>query len=436
MLGRQTRTPVIPKNRGAARTARTAIDRLFPTIAEGNDNTLSVNGFPILFYRRLRSGLGCTCCNTTGPTPPNDTIDDIEPGSSGQLPNNETQFPIENGVGTISFDRYGSRHLPKNDDRRKSPPNDQPNLQVTNVSADIDDPYVDELVSTTLSRAGLLDSSSDDALGNFDFGSSVLLGTSTSGCGVCLGTSYVGGYATIGAQRMVLDAQTPWTTLNIVDNQTLPRSLTALGPDGGRLQFEITLPVGVTGIDCLRVWNNKNRVVSGWKLDVWDDVSSWVEASSNILRFCDGKRHTFRLYLSTDVTITHVELQLQVGIRPIYAEWPNLSESQNPALPETWDNVQLQLSPYLLEVRVGDVIAESTYEKVWLITNVVDKRDREKRIGGWEVTARYIQSYEFQWNLHIRRSSHRFNRVQQPSRSLSNQDTYEPYTSGSQTKSR
>lgn len=414
---RNNQTPTGPKNRGANRSARVALDRLFPAIAEQQNNALSVDGHPIILYRKLKSGYGlsCTCCKSK--QTPGAALSSLTDQSILASPEVVTDSA---GV-EIRIGRYGTRKTDL-DENTSGLTTEQGAMRI-NHGTDITDPFIEEL-----------DPSSTDVEAGFtgDFDSSILLGTNVSSCSVCMGTGIVGGYAAVGAFRVVLDAQTTWQSLDITPvAESNPVALEAL-TDSARLQFEITLPVGCTSIDCIRLWDNESLVKSGWQLLIWSG-SEWVDAA-NIIDFCTGLPVTMRLNVSR-VRFTHLEVQLNNSAMPIYASWPNVTESQNPTLPENYDSVSLQLSPYLNSVRVGDVVADSTYSKLWVITNVTDRMDRERRVAGWEVSARMVQDYELMHSLMVRRSPHRFTRVQElPTRPVA--DTYEPYTSGQQTKSR
>jgi len=427
IVNRRTTHPIGPKNRGANRSARTAIDRLAPAAAEQNNNALSVDGYPILLYRRYRAGSGLTCTCSQGlsiqPAPtPTSTFKNLESGKSAVLPSGDTT--VDDQEITIRVARYGARALDPSSTTRSS--SDLPQGDEVNNSADIDDPFVENLTQQTLEAAGLTDD-------NYD--ASLLLGTASLGCGVCMGTGYVGGYSPVGAWRVVLDAQTPWSILDIgVDQQQHPNTLTSTGIHG-RTQFEITVPIGATSVDCIKLWNNKVQVPNGWRLDLWSG-NEWQDAAQYLADYATGQPVTMRLNVDTGLTFTHLEIQMRVPTTPIYAEWPSLSETQNPALPENFDSVQVFLSPYLADVRVGDVIAEPVYNRQWMLTNVVGRRDRERRIvAPWEASCRLVQNYEYQYLLYVPTSLHTFTRVQ-PHPLRATVDPYVPYPSGYTSKVR
>jgi hypothetical protein len=135
---------------------------------------------------------------------------------------------------------------------------------------------------------------------------------------------------------------------------------------------------------------------------------------------------------------THLEVQFEMGVAPIYADWSRLSYNENLQLAENLDNPSLVISPSLPHVALYDLITESVYRRMWKITTANPAFDRERQINGWEVTARLLQTYELPWLLPRRldRVWYTGNRPQQQPRDIPGESRLNPYPAPSATPQR
>jgi hypothetical protein len=215
--------------------------------------------------------------------------------------------------------------------------------------------------------------------------------TATTGCAVCLGTGWVGGYDPSNALRVVYDAQAQWSGSLTADKSTRPESWTLLGDRS--VAVKILMPAGAVGLEAFRVWNNRDQI---------NQVQAFLETpegnlpfSQDLIRFCDGTYRNLILVFAEEVTtFTHVELQFEMGLNPIYADWSRLTYNENLQLPENMDAPSLVISPSLPHVAMYDLVTESVYRKLWKITSSNPAFDRDRQIHGWEVQARLMQTYE------------------------------------------
>lgn len=410
-----------PKNRGVERIARSSLDNLMPLIQEQQNNAMAVNAYPVIFYSKKNTGIKCTCSivdpstatnpdgtPNTGTLPSEPGVHVLNPDGSGT---DAYISSMLNGA-AISIDRYGSRNKEQNNPQRSLP--HSPLYQsddVINKSGSLNDPFADQV--EPFDTKNLFD---DDSLATLN--ENLLTGNAVEGCAVCMGTGFVGGYDPVNGLRIVLDAQAEEVMVNnfSISSEKHPNTFQVLAdgiPSGGEqsVQYKITLPIGVIGVDCIRLWNNGTQITNGFRFEILVN-SEWVEADEQtILSQCDGLDHSLRMVLIEGSTIdefTHLELQLDTGSNPLYVEWPRQSASQVLTLPdeENLDPVQVIISPYVPSVHIKDVIAEMKNGRPWLITTVTDFKDRELSVNGWDVSARLIQKTEWVYNLFVRRLPH------------------------------
>ena len=423
LILRNSRGSMQPRNSGSVNTARSAIDQLLPRAVRQYENALSVNAFPILYYRRRTTGLRCTCCG--GQAAPSPTPDSLEPGvtvldADGAGTEDYLNSMLHGSV--FSVNRYGSRNRMVDANGGDNPQRSVPHsplhrsAEVHPKSSDMDDPFVQQLEPS-------------DVEDLFDEGieNNLAAATATTGCAVCLGTGWVGGYDPSNALRVVYDAQAQWSGSLTADKSTRPESWTLLGDRS--VAVKILMPAGAVGLEAFRVWNNRDQI---------NQVQAFLETpegnlpfSQDLIRYCDGTYRNLILVFAEGVTtFTHIELQFEMGLNPIYADWSRLTYNENLQLPENMDAPSLVISPSLPHVAMYDLVTESVYRKLWKITSSNPAFDRDRQIHGWEVQARLMQTYELP-NLLPRRQERVWywgNKAVQQPRDRPKSDVYEPYS--------
>lgn len=378
-----------PRNNGSPNIARSAIDTLLPRAIRQYENALSVNGFPIVYYRRRNTGVRCTCCG--GAVVPAFTPDALPAGITvlderGAGTDNFINSMLQGSV--FSIDRYGSRpqQVDANggDNPQRSAPHSpqQRSAEVHHKSSSMDDPYAEQIEPEDVED--LFSNGTED---NF------AQATATMGCGVCLGTGWVGGYEPSNGLRMVYDAQTAWKDGAERDGSSRPESI--LLATNRTLILDVLWPAGAVGLEALRLWNNRQPIGEAL-VQVRDDAGTLTPLTvQNVSQFCTGVSRETHLTFGPNVDVfTHLEIQFEMGLQPVYAEWSRLSYNENLQVPENLDNPSLVISPSLPHVALYDIVTESVYRKLWKITTATPAFDRERQINGWEVTARLLQAYE------------------------------------------
>jgi hypothetical protein len=434
ILIRQTRSQK-PRNRGGVLVARSSIDAVTPLMQEQTNNAMAVNGYPVLFFARKKTGVLCSC-NQLQPTPsaPGANQPPTTPGVHVLDPEGHgTQEYIASMLegASVRIGRYGERHNTFDVDSQ-NPQRAEPHgprirsLEKTVETKDIDDPFADEL--EPFDESELFETT------GMSIGSS-----NPTGCGVCLGTGFVGGYTLVNGHRAVYDCQYHWASATgfILHAEERPIRYSYAGGNA-EAEIDVLLPKGAVSVDVIRLWSNKEAIASGIRFLLWSG-EDWVEVGANLLDYCDGQMHRLRIVfdlIPTDFFFTHLELQFNLGSVPMYAEFGKLVESENLDLPENVDSMNVIISPLIPKVHLYDIILETTYGRAWKLTNVQNFVDRNKNPYGWETTARLIQKFELAANLTMRplvqrRDKHALLHALQPGES-----TYTPYPDYKQTEDR
>lgn len=391
------RKPFIPKNNGSVNIARSAFDQLLPIANQSYQNALAVNGIPILYYRKRKSGLLCSCqgagVTNTAPTPvPGNLpagISVLNPAGHGT--DEYMQSMLQGTV--FSIDRYGSRNSNVNangdDNPQRSVPH-SPLIQskdIRNHADNLDDPF-----------AEIIDAGDAADLFANDFGGAsagLTAASATAGCAVCLGTGFVGGYDPANSFRSVMDARAEWSGVTI-DATTTPNSLKVIG---NSVSLKALIPAGAVGLDACRLFNGKEPVAATMLVDGKE------MNETNVDEFADGLVHTFTFALPAGTTtITHFELQFEMALEPVYADWSKLSFNENLQFPENMDTPTVYLSPTLPSVNMYDIIAEAVYRRLWKITAHTPEFDRDRQVHSYEAQCRVLQQYEIASLLPIRRN--------------------------------
>lgn len=414
--------PMLPRNNGSVNIARSAIDQTLPRALRQYENALAVDSTPVTYYRRRNGGLKCSCQGAVLPNVM--AVLDMEPGvavldAKGVGTQDYVQSMLQGSV--FSIDRYGSRpqHFDGvgGDNPQRSVPH-SPLVQsgfTHNKSTDLDDPFAEQIE----------DGSVEDL---FDTGveNNLAIATATAGCAVCLGTGWVGGYDPSNALRLTYDARASWQGDFIADASTAPARLTLFG--ARVLEISVFAPSAVIGLEALRVWSDKTAVsdltIEAVVAGVARSITSGLAAGSTTL---------LRITLGESVSyITHLEVQFELSLNPVYANFSRLSYSENLQLPENLDSANLVISPSLPHVQLYDIVADGMYRRLWKITAVNPAIDRERQINGWEATARILQSYELSNLLPKRRTRvhYKGNVVRQQPRSGTNHNPYQSNQQG------
>ncbi len=385
---------VPPRNNGSPNIARSSIDQVISSAQQQSINALSVNSRPVLYFARKLSGTLCSCGHVAASNPDGTTGLPTTPGNHQAAPDG---FGTPEFIGSVlqgtsfTVDRYGVQPANANQQAKQDGMPWTPLLDRTSTSNQ------DPLSQTTV------DESAEDFLES----ASPLLNEAPKSCGVCMNTGYVGGYDPINMLRVSYSTQAPWTSGVGLDESTRPYSFEVLGVP----TLEVLVPKAARNLIALRVWNNRELVPGvGIMVAGVPFTSAWRSAvGGTLLVALDFSK-------CVEKRFTHLEVMYDIGMPPVLVEWSNLEYSENFEVIDQISDVTLSVAPTVPAVALYDIIVEDTFNRSWKVSNVNTKFDREKHVGGWNISARLIQKFEI-YNLlpHMKlRTYHWANQGAQP----------------------
>lgn len=400
---RTRNSTVLPANARQVDVARKAIRDVLPVQQRRYAGALKVQGHESLIYNLLESGQPCSCSakNKALATRMNE---------QGKLPKGEIN-KLLSGSKTFRIAPYGTNKQFTPGYRAENPDildpvredladdNQTSNNDVTqpfeNVGRDDQNPAVRKIVPEGEAFGANGPIQSPDLLADIekDFDPETFSLSDVS-CPICLGTSYIGGASLIGGWRKILVPHDP-DVLTDGFFETLKSPLSVSGAMSA--QFNIVLPKGGRFIDALNVWNKAVQVPA---ILMIDNVP--VQSENDFIQFCDGKPHVLLVLFSTKTEFTHVEIQLSLSEEMSRIEFPRLGQNTDLTKLDPTDDVAIIASPEVPLLRRKDLIVEATFGKVFQVTNVTLFNDDQRRLLGWDLSARVVQPNEL-YNLLPRR---------------------------------
>ena len=381
-----TRTVPItaPRNSRVAEVAKTRLAAITPLAQQEIMNSMGVNSFPSLVYKKLVPGAGhvCTCSKQL----------DVSPGSPlFDADGNASQEHITSLLegGEFGINDYGRSPTTG----KQIGPNGSP---VTTLQ----DPATLER-NPTLTTTEPDDPLATQVVNEDDFVGEVNQGAYENGsCSICYGTGVVGGFQLYGGQRIIIDSTMPGLQLfhATVDQTQAPHQISLLAADA-YAAFSMSLPFGAT-VQTVRVWNGRKQVPVWVQINVngtWQPFDQTVAA-----QYMDGLPHQLRLtsMISQEITFTHAEIQLyQVGMIPI--EFPHLSRTGDLSILDPVQDVSVYIPPTIPFLYPGDLIADSVYGRLWRLKTVQYNKDASMRNMAFECEARLVQDYEYLSDLWV-----------------------------------
>lgn len=216
---------------------------------------------------------------------------------------------------------------------------------------------------------------------NFGF-----IDTTFSACPICMGTGYVGGYEAFNGKRIVLNFQHPNANLGDAELDLLsptPAIFTTVS------SYSVVLPAHAVRVDALKVWNSTKQVFPTISVD-----AQVLESADALRAYCDGRPHTIEVTFEEPTAYTHVEIQIAQSVEDAYWSLPNNTKSGARDLLDSTDSFEVYFSPIVPMVKPGDVLAETTYNKVMVVTSVTGKNERTRAVLGWNCQVRVVQPQE------------------------------------------
>jgi hypothetical protein len=411
---------ILPSNARAVDVAKHRIGHIVDTQNRRYDSAFQVQGYEGILYSRRTNGPKCGCTgklqkalhrldengNLTS-----SSIDSLLTGGEfGILPRGVRPADTPDYVDDIA----GGEWSPKVqfgilENKVVTTPN-APNMYQTidgttsSIGAPFDRVSSDPDIAGTTTvmpddgsyyRSGPTASNSLDSLLNLGLDA---VGYTDIVCPICFGTHIVGGYNVHGGARIVLD---PYTAiLNPSDTVEVRENTPTLQLNSGMASWTTILPLGVTGIDALKLWSN-TTIVQPQAL-MLDGVS--LARPSDILPFCDGRQHSISVVVDQQSYITHLEIQLNQSDSRKLFDLPKTTKTSLMSLLDSTSNFQIVFSPRVAALRVNDLVAESITGRYLLIADVTPWHTNSGAILGWEASVRVIQPQELHMLLPNRSS--------------------------------
>lgn len=267
------------------------------------------------------------------------------------------------------------------------------------ISADPDIPGSTTILPQEINGSGIKTQTLQDYLSNA--ASVELSGVSDLACPICFGTKYLGGWDTYSGFRIVRSVYE--AELSAQDTIDLHSQIPTATISSGILSWKVTLPLGVTGVDCLKIWDASTIVQP---LSVMIDGISITNLIA-LRAFCDGRAHTLTFTVNPNQKLSHMELQFDQSIpgRKIF-DLPKTSKASLVSLLDSTGGFQIIFSPSVPSVNIGDVVAENTTGKYLQVSEVTAWHTNSRKILGWEASVRVVQPQEILTRL-PNRSTHK-----------------------------
>jgi hypothetical protein len=168
-----------------------------------------------------------------------------------------------------------------------------------------------------------------------------------------------------------------------------------------RVDFTVTLPKGVVGVDTLRCWNNDRQTFPSSIL-----IDNLPYSVGLLRAFCDGREHTVSILHDKLTYWTHLELQFNLSTQRALFELPRKTDGSNMQLVEAAEDMQLNVSPMVPNLDREDLLIECTLGKAMVVQSVTDWKTAKREILGWDASIRVLQPSEILNLLPRRRTTH------------------------------
>lgn len=359
-------------NARASDVAARMVEHLVPIQQQRMISAFRVQGIQAILYSHLTQGKICTCKSANHEVAKLSPDGKADSGTINRVLAGNSNFGISSYLDTPEdeFDAF---------DDTPTSPNSPFNKWLGDLKTTKDNPSDDP----TVEDDGQASPDLEDMLGGFDLSS---IGYSDVACPICFGSGYVGGFSMMGGFRKVL------VPSDLATHSTLELPSFALSP--GTHQATVVFPMGCTGLDVFRAMNGPDVIAADFSLN------GQSLKGKNILRYCDGRPHL--LEISTQSSMTHVEIQFATTKQSLYFEIPRLSRSADISFLEQQEPFQIIVSPDIPMLKSLDVIAESQRGKFLIVQSVNEWNTRTRQMLGHEVMVRVAQPQELYRILPLR----------------------------------
>ena len=398
-----TNNKLLPANSRVVDVSKATINRLLPTQIRRYHNAFLVQGNACVVYNRLTNGVKCGCkskvnavktrLNENGHAS-NEVINELLTGGHefGILDYGSRVADTSNFVGqpsnavfqVVDETLQKPNELFNSDTRGKA----WVGSGTDNWSTDPNNPNASTVIDSGYGSNGAIGTDQDleELLTGENEFDQLGLGLRDVACPVCFGSGYVGGFQIFNGWRLVANFQHPSVELfdSSINYEDDVPSIT-----GTRAQFSLPFSRGGVSVDSFKVWNYNKVLNPALSIDGLPIV-----AENDVLNFCDGASHTVALQFSEPTTWTHAELQVNQSTDDAYLDFPKINKGSVQSKIESMQDFQIVVSPLVPLVRSNDLIADSTYAKVFHVKDVTWWNDKDWTILGWECNVRPVQPSE------------------------------------------
>lgn len=403
-----TNNKILPNNSRVVDVSRRTIDRILPTQIRKYHNAFIVQGNQCIIYNKLNNGVKCGCKAKVSSVK---TRLGQDGKASPELINELLTGGHEFGIlayGSEIADAPNSREKPSNSwvitdqtqnkkvelYNRTDAPDSGP---MVGAHHDVwnDDPNNPNTGTITYSGFGpngpaAMDDDLETLIFDDDKFDNLSLGLRDCACPVCFGSGYVGGFQVFNGWRKVINFQ--WEEIELFDSN-INYDIDVPSITGNAAEFKIQFPRGASHVDSLKVWNFNRVVPASFSVD-----GNLLTSDSDLLRFFDGQIHTVRVELTHNydevLTWTHIEIQVHQSEDVAYLDFPKMTKSSIQSKIESFSDVQLVVSPLVPVIRTLDIVADSTYNKIFQVKDCTWWNDKKLTTLGWDCNARPVQPAE------------------------------------------
>jgi len=210
-------------------------------------------------------------------------------------------------------------------------------------------------------------------------------GPTSKSCGICLNTGFVGGYAMVNANRIILDPTFKVKRIFGGHVNTTDKPYRFEITTGGKVEFDIIVPF-FHRVLAIRVMNNAKEVAIANVT-----LNGAVVTIQNLVA---AARTKVTIGVSDVSEFTHLELILGYRNKEVYGDFPNFSFTGDLTVEMALEPVRVVLDPRVPMLQVYDLFTDTVYGFLWRVMEFEPQRDKYRNVYGWVANVRLVQRYE------------------------------------------
>lgn len=382
------RNAPLPKNQYAVEVARKSIESLMPTAQRHLANAITGDGRNCILYMPKTHGLRCSCrtrdpLTTDGKLRP-EVMASILDSDGWEIDDYVPQQDKVDGTNYLEDDDGFS-------DTIHTPDMPSYDFSTLNLNGDIESGFKNKTI--VFDRDNQMPDPIDVTDSSFKKAenSGALYSTAaSSSCAICFGTGWCGGFDVYGGTRLVLPVSAATSILGGTIVSDNPYYIDATV--GCAIIYNtVVLPKGITRVDEICLWSNKDRTPFKLKVDgLYVDVK-------DLGAIFDGRPHDITIETVTQCTPTHFAIQYGVADLLVDVSKRTIPVNNNVRLSQS--DVTLVLPAVTNKELNGAIVYDSTDDLYYRVTSLNSSNTQ----GGWvqnlDLDARIVQPYELAYLL-------------------------------------